>query len=255
MQINITNVQLFSVGDGDGIRTTVFFKGCNLHCPWCHNPETISKEPVSLCYEQLGQTEVVGRSVSVSELLEELLEDKDYFRESNGGVTFSGGESLLQIDGVLELAKELKKHGVSLTIDTAGNVPYAYFRRLHGYVDTWLFDFKTADDQLYRERIGGSKQLTKENLRNLLRDEKDVRVRIPLIPGINTKPEQIQQIRKDLQEVGAYKVDLLPFHRLGSGKYTAMGLTYAYKDVPLLTDAEISSIKEQLQPFFNVTVE
>ena len=102
----ISNVQHFSVGDGAGIRTTVFFKGCNLRCPWCHNPENLTKAPVTLHYTN-GKTETFGRAVSAEALLAELLEDKDFYEESGGGVTLSGGEVLLQSESAAELAKLL----------------------------------------------------------------------------------------------------------------------------------------------------
>ena len=93
--LNISNVQHFSVGDGDGIRTTVFFKGCNLRCPWCHNPENLTKAPVTLRYSN-GKTETLGREIRAEALLPELLEDLDFYRDSGGGVTLSGGVVMLQ---------------------------------------------------------------------------------------------------------------------------------------------------------------
>ena len=94
--LNISNIQHFSVGDGEGIRTTVFFKGCNLRCPWCHNPENLSASPTALHYLSTGKRETLGRLVSAEDILPELLEDKDFFEESSGGVTLSGGEAMLQ---------------------------------------------------------------------------------------------------------------------------------------------------------------
>ena len=88
MMINISNIQHFSVGDGPGIRTTVFFKGCNLCCPWCHNPENLRPEPTILHYKQTGRTEYMGKKVAPEEILPELLEDRDFYAQSGGGVTF-----------------------------------------------------------------------------------------------------------------------------------------------------------------------
>ena len=107
MQLNISDIQHFSVGDGPGIRTTVFLKGCNLHCPWCHNPETISPEPITLHYPKARKTVSYGRKTPVCDVVTEVMEDVDFYRQSGGGVTVSGGEPLLQYEGVAELAKAL----------------------------------------------------------------------------------------------------------------------------------------------------
>ncbi len=228
MLLNISNIQHFSVGDGPGIRTTVFFKGCSLRCPWCHNPETLSAEPVTLRYP--GRTEVCGKKVLPEEIMPELLADKAYFEESGGGVTFSGGEVLLQAEGAAELGALLKAEGVPVCVDTAGYAPYTAFEALNPYVDLYLYDFKTASAEKYEKIVGGNMALIRENLKQLLRGGKDVIVRIPLIPGFNMDGETTREICGALAEIGAKRVDLLPFHRLGSGKYRALGLEYAYAD-------------------------
>ena len=131
--LNISNIQHFSVGDGDGIRTTVFFKGCNLCCPWCHNPENLSAKPSVLNYKVTNKTEIVGKFVYAEDIIDELLDDKDYYEESNGGITLSGGEVMLQADGIVPLLKLLAENEVSVLIDTAGCVPYAGFQKINPY--------------------------------------------------------------------------------------------------------------------------
>ena len=164
--LNISNIQHFSVGDGSGIRTTVFFKGCNLCCPWCHNPENLSPQPVRLDYRSVKKTELIGRCISVDDILPELLEDKDFYIASGGGVTFSGGEVMLQAKSAAELARKLKENGVTVMVDTAGCVPYSNFTLLNGIVDGYLFDFKTADSEKYRQ-IGGDLSLVTENVKQI----------------------------------------------------------------------------------------
>ena len=137
--LNISNIQHFSVGDGDGIRTTVFFKGCNLRCPWCHNPENLTAQPVTLHYKEIDKTEILGRTVGPEDILPELLDDKDYYIESGGGVTLSGGEVMLQTDEIVPLIELLRQNGIAVLIDTAGNVPYRYFEKLNPIVDGYLF--------------------------------------------------------------------------------------------------------------------
>ena len=143
MIINISKIQHFSVGDGDGIRTTVFFKGCNLRCPWCHNPENLTSSPCSMAYPGKPGKEILGKYVSPGEILSELLEDKDFYEASGGGITFSGGEVMLQADGAVELGRLLKNEGVSVTVDTAGSIPYTEFEKLSPFVDEYLYDIKT----------------------------------------------------------------------------------------------------------------
>ena len=252
--LNISDIQHFSVGDGEGIRTTVFLKGCNLRCPWCHNPENLSKDPTILHYRATGKTEVLGRLVSADEILTELLEDKDFYNESNGGVTFSGGEAMLQASELVPLVKLLYERGVSVLVDTAGCVKYSSFQKLNPFITGYLFDFKTADGDKYRE-IGGNLELVSENLRRLCADGMSVRIRIPLIPRFNTSLSSTKAICERLQDIGIKHVDLLPFHRLGSAKYEAMGLEYAYQTQQPLTKEELGKIVAIYKTYFSVKIE
>ena len=252
--LNISNIQHFSVGDGEGIRTTVFLKGCNLRCPWCHNPENLCKEPTTLHYKATGKTETLGRLVSEEEILAELLEDKDFYGESRGGVTFSGGEAMLQASDLVPLTKLLRANGVSVLVDTAGCVPYSSFQTLNPFVTGYLVDFKTAEEDKYQE-IGGNLGLVVENITRLRKDGMRVWIRIPLIPGFNTSPSSTQAICERLQDIGIKHVDLLPFHRLGSAKYEAMGLEYAYKTQQPLTKEELGKIEAIYKTYFSVKIE
>lgn len=253
-RLNISNIQHFSVGDGPGIRTTVFLKGCNLCCPWCHNPENLKSEPAVLRYKETGRTEILGRLVSAEEILSELLEDKEFYDASQGGVTFSGGEAMLQADRLVPLAKLLKQHSVSVLIDTAGCVDYSSFETLNPLVDGYLFDFKTADERQYRE-IGGNLARVIENIGRLQGDSVSFWIRIPLIPQFNTSRQSVLAICESLCKVGIEQVELLPFHRLGSGKYEAMGLIYAYKEQPPLTKEELGEIETIYKQYFTVKTE
>ena len=253
MDANIANIQHFSVGDGDGIRTTLFFKGCNLRCPWCHNPETLSSAPVTLSYPAGAQ--VCGRRMTEDAIFAELTEDADFYRESGGGVTFSGGEVLLQAEAAATLAAKLKAADISLFIDTAGCVPFSAFEVLLPFADTWLFDYKTASPQKFRETVGGDLSLVEKNLQALLARGADVRIRIPLIPGFNTAEEDIAAISVRLKSLGITAVDLLLFHRLGSGKYEALGLAYAFRDIPPQTATEKARIRALYEENFTVTME
>lgn len=250
--MNISTIQHFSTGDGDGIRTTVFFKGCNLRCPWCHNPETIPFEKTVLHYEK---EEICGKEMSAEEILEEILEDKDFYDESGGGVTFSGGEVLLQAKEASFLASLIKENGISLFVDSAGCLPYSAFEYLNPYVDVYLIDYKTADENKYATIIKGNKSIVKDNIKKLICDGKKVRIRIPLIPDFNTDNESIESICHDLRELRINEVDLLPFHRMGSGKYKAMGLKYEYASTETITKKDLEIIKAIYSKYFKVNIE
>ncbi len=251
----IANVQHFSLGDGPGIRTTVFFKGCNLHCPWCHNPETIPLTPTALTYERAGITEICGKHIAVDDLLSEIMEDADFYAESGGGVTFSGGEALLQADSAEALARKVKEQGLHLIVDTAGCAPYAAFEKLNPYVDEYYFDYKSANAERLKKQTGGDLSLITQNLTRLLAEGKKVRVRIPLIPGFNTQKEEIEGIVSALSPLGVTHVDVLPFHRLGKSKYTALNKPYPYADTPLITEGELKEIVGVLEGRFTVKTE
>ncbi len=251
--LNITDIQRFSIGDGDGIRTTVFFKGCNLHCPWCHNPESISKEPVTMYYPD--EMKICGKLMTEEDILKEILKDKDYYIESGGGVTFSGGECMLQAKEATELARLIKQENISLFADTAGCVQYSAFEALNPFVDEYLFDVKTASEKKYKDIVGADRGLIFENLTRLLKEGKKVRIRIPLVPGFNTDDASIKNICSKLKFWGISSADLLPFHRLGVGKYEAMHLLYPYKDTEPLTHNDLERIKQEFLKYINIKIE
>ncbi len=232
MSAYITNIQHFSVGDGDGIRTTVFFAGCNLRCPWCHNPETVYG---------------VGKKTDIDSIVNDCMQDFDFYKESGGGVTISGGECLLQKDAVVKLGKKLKENGVSVFIDTAGCVPYENIQAADPYVDRYLFDFKTWSAKKFENICGGSLDTVLSNLKKVLHK---ATVRIPLIPHFNL--EDSEKMSERLKSLGVTEVDILPFHRLGTSKYTALGLDYKYKDVEPITDSKLNEVINIYSKYFKV---
>lgn len=254
-RINISRIQHFSVGDGAGIRTTVFCKGCNLRCPWCHNPETWLAAPQTLYYEQLGRQECCGVQMEIAEIVREILEDRDFYEESGGGVTISGGEALLQAKAVAALSKALKEERISVLVDTAGCVPYEAFESVLPYVDGVLYDYKSAREEDYRSVIKGEFALVRKNLERLLMDGAKVCVRIPLIPGFNTDEASVRMIGMDLRRLGIKEADLLPFHRMGSGKYKALGWEYPYRNTEPLTKKELEMIQNLLEEFVHTQIE
>ena len=259
----ITDIQKYSIHDGDGIRTTVFFKGCRLRCVWCHNPETQSYkkellfdqekcvgcgacvaacpngavsmqdakavtdrskctacgECIDYCLQNIR--EVAGREYSVSELVKELRKDEMFYEESGGGVTLSGGEVMTaDMDYVEELVKQLHRIGISVTIDTCGQAPYKNFERILPYVDTFLYDIKTMDNEVHKAYMGTGSELILENLEKLNKAGARIYIRIPTIKEVNGTDESMNAIIAYLQEknIHAAQVNLLPYHTTGSGK-------------------------------------
>ncbi|MBQ2750547.1 MAG: glycyl-radical enzyme activating protein, partial [Clostridia bacterium] len=142
-----------------------------------------------------------------------------------------------------------------LFVDTAGHAPREAVEALLPHADTWLYDYKTADPAAFRQVIGGDLALVRDNLAFLLSTGADVRIRIPLIPGFNTDESAVNAIIADLLTLAVKGVDLLPFHRLGSGKYAAMGLEYAYRNTQPMTPREIAEIQKRYQVHFSTHVE
>ena len=253
--IRVSDIQHFSTGDGPGIRTTVFLKGCNLRCPWCHNPETISAAPQTLIFAHANRTQTYGHAMTAQQVLAQVLEDEDFYRASGGGVTFSGGEPLLQADGVAEVAKALGAQGISVVVDTAGCVPWESFAAVLDVTNLFYFDYKTPYPDAYREVVGGDYALVYGNLCKLIASGAHVHVRVPLIPGVNTDAQACAKACEQLRAAGVQYVDLLPFHRMGTGKYEALGKAYAYAGVQPLSFEEISQIASIYRQYFEISIE
>ena len=250
----IFDIERNSYVDGPGIRTTVFFKGCNLRCAWCHNPESQSPKPQMMFYknkctgcgkckekcpnhlescELCGKCtlycphdarEICGKEYTVDEGMREILKDKAFYDHSGGGVTFSGGECMLQIDFLEEILKVCKENGIHTAVDTAGHVPYEYFERILPYTNLFLYDVKCYDSEKHKKYTGVRNELILENLKKLLATGKSVWVRIPIIPTVNDTVEEIQRIKAYISSCGKpEKIELLPYHAMGEHKFEALG--------------------------------
>lgn len=242
MKAMISDIKRFAVHDGDGIRATVFFKGCPLKCVWCHNPESISFKPQTAFYKDkcigcgeckkesftpddcLGEAQIrYGKEVTVEELLPILLEDKDFYESSGGGVTLSGGECLCQADFCAELLKALKKEGINTAVDTCGFVTKESIDKVIPYTDTFLYDLKTFDEDVHILYTGQSNKLILENLMHIDSCGKAIEIRIPYVPDFND--EQIEAIAKFLVPLKNIKsVKILPYHNYAGSKYEALNM-------------------------------
>lgn len=274
----ITHIQRYSVHDGDGIRTTVFMKGCPLSCTWCSNPET--QEPLPelfldikkcvlcgqcvkacpkksleirdstlqydllkccqcfACIQKCPQNALVikGEFYTPGKLAALLLKDSAFYFRSNGGVTFSGGEPLLQIDFIASVCKILKKSGLSCCIETSGSCAEDSFLKALECMDTVIFDIKHIDDEVHKNRTGQSTFRIFGNARLLFSSGKDFIFRIPLIPGFNATGDVIRPIVDFIKNClhdnpgsGFRYVELIPYHGLGEAKYASLWREYKHK--------------------------
>lgn len=247
----IFDIKRASTADGPGLRTVIFFKGCNLDCFWCHNPEGKSMAPqmaffadkcvsCGVCREvcqkgedpckgcgecaatcPAGARKRYGREYTAEELLGIILADKAYFEATGGGVTFSGGECMLFPDFLATLAKSCRNNGVSVAVDTAGNVPFSSFERVLPHTDLFLYDIKALDPKLHREGTGVDNRLILDNLDRLIEKGARLHIRVPVIPGFNEGAEtaRIEAFCRERQ----LSYELLPYHAFGESKRDALG--------------------------------
>ncbi len=266
----ITDITPFSVNDGPGIRTSVFLKGCPLHCRWCHNPEgqlpgpQVMVQPsrcvgcgacavcpsgargvhgeldpalctgcglcVSVCPAEACR--ITGREMSPEEVLAQVLPDKPFFR-GRGGVTISGGEPMAQPAFTLALASLLHAHGIGVVLETCGYAPWECFEAVAPFVTCFLYDWKITDPELHRRWTGSDNLLIRDNLAKLHDLGAVIILRCPVIPGVNDTPEHFDGIVRLVKELPRIRqVDLLPYHTLGNSKRIQLGMPRSDFPVP-----------------------
>ena len=285
---NIFAVKRFAVHDGDGIRTTLFFKGCPLRCLWCQNPEGLSASPELAYHEakclscglcasacETGAHRLLdgrhlfdrtlcvscgrcaegcpgdaltayGRAVSIEEILPELLADRDFYDASGGGVTFSGGECLLQSDFCTALAKALCDEGISVNIDTCGAVPYSSISALLPYTEKFLYDIKAIDENVHRRCTGRSNREILANLTRLLREGGEVEIRVPYVPQYNDSELPAIAAFLAAHDKKPSGIRVLAFHPYAGSKYAALARKSEMPTV-IPTETELTKAKEILR--------
>ncbi len=287
----IFNIMKYSIHDGPGIRTTVFFKGCPLKCPWCHNPEsqafaqelmyrpercvgcgqcleicpsgsTISvegnmgyiREKCLTCGEcctvcHAGGRELVAKTMTVSEVMAEIEKDVIFYDESGGGVTFSGGEAMMQPEFLLEILKSCQKQEIHTAVETCGFVSLDSLQTISKYVDLFLYDIKLMDSEKHQAVIGVPNELILNNLRWLAEHHPKVIVRVAIIPGVNDDDETLQQIGKFVSSLKLTEMHCLPYHKSGVDKYQRLGLEYRLPDLQSPDNGRMEEIARKLEQF------
>ena len=266
------DVKRFAVHDGPGVRTTLFLKGCSLRCIWCHNPESRRSEPelairypkctccgecakVCSCHSIVngvhefdraackacgkcesvcpaGALELFGKTMTVKEAAEKLLEDKIFY-EDGGGITLSGGKPLLQSGFCAELLGRMKAEGIHCAVDTCGNVPWTAFEEVLPVTDMFLYDFKCFDPEKHQRLTGSRNERILENLKKLDSTGKEIEIRMIMVPEHNMAEEDLRAAGKflaPLKHISA--VRLLAYHSLARSKFKAVGHPDTMPDVP-----------------------
>ncbi|MCC8140442.1 MAG: glycyl-radical enzyme activating protein [Lachnospiraceae bacterium] len=254
----VFGIQHFSIHDGRGIRSNVFLKGCPLHCLWCHNPEGLSPEPelqyfaercvgcgrcghVYRHMEQLagvsaekkesfvkgcvyGALELVGRFMTVGQILDDVEKDRIFFESSGGGLTLTGGEPMRQHAFSLALLKGAKRRGISTALETSGCAEKEEYRKILPWVDEFLWDFKETDSEKHRKFTGVGNEKILENLRFICAQGATVTLRCPIVPGLNDTEEHLRGIaRLSLELKNLKAVELMPYHNMGVAKGRRLG--------------------------------
>jgi len=263
----VFNIQRFATSDGPGVRTTVFLKGCNNRCAWCHNPESLSPRPelqvfvdrcigcgrcvtacphhahrledgvkyydrslcvaCGACTEECfaGALEMTGREMSVDEVMVEVLKDTPYYRHSEGGITFSGGEPVLQRRFLRELLIACRRHELHTALDTAGNYPWSHLAELLPHIDLVMYDLKVLDPAVHQRYIGNDGTRAWQNLQALAATDCPLIVRTPVVGGVNDTEEEIEGLARSIASFEhLLHYELLPYHPLGDAKRLSLGL-------------------------------
>lgn len=284
-KILIFNIQKFSLHDGPGIRTSIFLKGCPLRCKWCSNPESqnpyvniflkdenrtkIDVKKDDLNFDQDGyiieddiffdllkangiednsvKYDQVGRPMDLDRLVEIAMEDKVFYDSSKGGVTISGGEPLMQATLLVELVKKLKAQGLHTAIETTLFTNPENVSKLYPYLDLFIADCKNWNEEVHQIKTGVLNRIILENLREVVKNAKDYLIRIPVIPDFNYSKEDAYEFAKLFNDMGIEKVQLLPFHQFGKGKYENYGIKYDYNDKKALVDDDLTDMVKILE--------
>ena len=194
-----------------------------------------------------GALRVEGQKMQAKDVVEEVKKDQIFYQYSDGGVTFSGGEPLLQKDFIQELLELCKQEGISTAVETAGLVSPEVLDQVRPYVDLFLYDIKSMDPEVHWRWTGQSNDQILQNLKRLAQSGANIMVRTPLIPGVNDREEDINAIMDYLNQCGIRKYSILPFHQYGSGKYESLGLNYELADLKVPSDDYIVKLKKQIQ--------
>lgn len=226
----IFDIQKYSIHDGPGIRTIVFLKGCALRCRWCCNPES---QEFSIQQMTIGgKSKTTGRDVTVAEVMEEVEQDRPYYRRSGGGLTLSGGESLCQPEFAACLLRAAKESGINTAIESTGFAKWERIERILPYLDLYLLDIKHMSSAKHKEFTTQPNELILENAKKIAEQANQLIIRVPVVPTFNDTVTEISAIAKFAATLpNVRELHLLPYHRMGRDKYTGLNRNYLLDDI------------------------
>lgn len=231
---SVNSIETMGLVDGPGIRTVIFLNSCLLRCKYCHNPETW----------KMG-----NKNMTVDDLVQKVLRSKPYFK-NNGGVTFSGGEPLLQYKFLLECCKRLKKENIHIAIDTAGYTPNNC-EELLKYVDLVLLDIKHTTKDGFKALTGGNKDIQDKFIEQLNKSGKKVWIRQVIVPGIMDNDEYLYNLNKTIKNIkNVERIDFLPYHKLGKEKYITMGINYPLENILEMSKEEANKLYNKFMKIY-----
>lgn len=242
----IFDIQRYSIHDGPGIRTIVFLKGCALKCIWCCNPESQSFDIENM--QVKGKNKIIGKDVTVEEVMQEVMKDSPYYNRSGGGLTLSGGECLLQPDFAIALLKAAKEKGIHTAIESTAIADYETIERFFPYLDLFLMDMKHLDTIKHKQFTNQPNEVILTNAMKIAMSGHRLIIRVPVVPTFNDTPKEIRAIAEYAKVLpGVEELHLLPYHRLGSDKYVGLSRDYELKNLDPPTNERMQLLKEEAQ--------
>ena len=226
----VNKIETLGLVDGPGIRTVVFLSGCKLRCKYCHNPE---------------MWKLQNPNYTPEELVKKIIKNKPYFKSSNGGVTFSGGEPLLQSDFLIEVCKLLKKENIHIALDTSG-VGNGNYEEILSYVDLILLDIKHITPSGYKELTNHKIDESLKFIEALNKSGKPVIIRQVIVPGIIDNEEYLKGLKEQLKKIkNIQKIEFLPYHTLGINKYKELGIPYPLENIPAMDNQKCQELYQK----------
>ncbi|MDE6949326.1 MAG: glycyl-radical enzyme activating protein [Lachnospiraceae bacterium] len=243
----IFDIQRYSIHDGIGVRTIVFLKGCALRCRWCCNPESQEYDIQRMTVN--GKSKTIGRDVTVKEVMDIVKRDMPYYGRSGGGLTLSGGESLLQPEFAVELLKASKEMGINTAMESMGYAKFDTIMKFLPYLDTYLMDIKHMNPAKHREFTGKENTLMLENAMKIAESRMcELIIRVPVVPGFNDTEREILEIAAYAASLpGVSELHLLPYHKYGQGKYEGLGRPYPMGDAPMIPEEKMEKWKDAVK--------
>ena len=237
----IFDIQRFSVHDGPGIRTIIFLKGCFLRCKWCCNPESQNFDIEEM--EFGGKKKIVGRDVTVGEVIETIKRDMQYYRRSGGGVTLSGGESLGQPEFAVALLQACKENGINTAMESTGFAKFETIEKYLPYLDTYLMDIKHTNSAKHEQFTTRPNELILENAKKIAEKANKLIIRVPVIPTFNDTEEEILSIARFAESLhNVNEIHLLPYHKFGIDKYKGLGRAYELESLEPPTEEKMQKL-------------